>query len=183
MAYSLPYLPYPASFAHTIYRVFLLYYWLRVCYSMCNSVLLFVSHCFASSWPGCSCKWEQGSKLLQEEICLLKLSIIVDLSVVTVCPSLSAVGSWEEVLLFSMDFSVPKLLQDANLKKVALAFLTDCVYCSLTTLKGCLSRGLLYASAVRHRMFLCWSRVVKSGVNEGLYLFLVLHFFEWGMFI
>ena len=25
-------------------------------------------------------------------------------------PSLSAVGSWEEVLLFSMDFSVPKLL-------------------------------------------------------------------------
>ena len=32
--------------------------------------------------------------------------IIVDLSVVTVFPSLSAVGSWEEVLLFSMDFTV-----------------------------------------------------------------------------
>jgi hypothetical protein len=41
--------------------------------------------------------------------CLLKLSNIVDLSVVTVFPILSAVGSWEEVLLFSMDFSVPKL--------------------------------------------------------------------------
>ena len=32
-----------------------------------------------------------------------------DLSVVTVFLSLSAVGSWEEVLLFSMDFSVPEL--------------------------------------------------------------------------
>jgi hypothetical protein len=38
--------------------------------------------------------------------CLLKFSIIVDLSVVTVFPSLFAVGSWEEVLLFSMDFTV-----------------------------------------------------------------------------
>ena len=39
------------------------------------------------------------------EKCLLKFSIIMDLSVVTVFPSLSAmVGSWEEVLLFSMDF-------------------------------------------------------------------------------
>ena len=27
-------------------------------YSMYNSVLLFVSHCFALSWPGRSCKWE-----------------------------------------------------------------------------------------------------------------------------
>ena len=43
------------------------------------------------------------------EKCLLKLSIMVDLSVVTVFPSLSAVGSREEVLLFSMDFSVPEL--------------------------------------------------------------------------
>ena len=42
------------------------------------------------------------------EKCLLKFSIIMDLSVVTVLPSLSAVGSWEEVLLFSMDFSVPE---------------------------------------------------------------------------
>ena len=40
------------------------------------------------------------------EKCLLKFLIIVDLSVVTVFPSLSAVGSWEEVLLFSMDFKV-----------------------------------------------------------------------------
>ena len=40
------------------------------------------------------------------EKCLLKFSIIMDLSVVTVLPSLSAVGSWEEVLLFSMDFTV-----------------------------------------------------------------------------
>ena len=37
---------------------------------------------------------------------LLKFSIIVDLLVVTVFPSLSAVGSWEDVLLLSMDFTV-----------------------------------------------------------------------------
>ena len=40
------------------------------------------------------------------EKCLLKFSIIVDLSVVTVLPSIRAGGSWEEVLLFSMDFTV-----------------------------------------------------------------------------
>ena len=40
------------------------------------------------------------------EKCLLKSSIIMDLLMVTVLPSLSAVGSWEEVLLFSMDFTV-----------------------------------------------------------------------------
>ena len=40
------------------------------------------------------------------EKCLLKFSIIVDLSVVTVFPSLRAVGTWEEVLLFSMDLAV-----------------------------------------------------------------------------
>ena len=53
------------------------------------------------------------------EKCLLKFSIIVDLSVVTVLPSLSAVGSWEEVLLFSMDFTVSQNfweLQDANFR-------------------------------------------------------------------
>ena len=51
-----------------------------------------------------------------------------DLSVVNVSPSLSAVGSWEEVLLFSMDFTVSLIvleleLQDANfcLKKLAFA--------------------------------------------------------------
>ena len=43
------------------------------------------------------------------EKCLLKFSIIMDLTVETVFPSLSAVGSWEEVLLFPMDFSVPEL--------------------------------------------------------------------------
>ena len=103
--------------------------------------------------------------------------------VVTVLPSLSAVGSWEEVLLFSMDFTVSQNfleleLQDANfcLKKLALAFLTDCVYWFLTSLNSCISRGLFDAIAVRHRMFLCWSRAVRSGVNQGLYLFLVLHF-------
>ena len=34
------------------------------------------------------------------EKCLLKFSIIVDLLVGTVFPSLSAVGSWEEVVVF-----------------------------------------------------------------------------------
>ena len=69
-------------------------------------------------------------------------------------------------------------LQDANfcLKKLALAFLTDCVYWFLTSLNGCISWGLFDAIAVRHRMFLCWSRAFRSGVNQGLYLFLVLHF-------
>ena len=105
-------------------------------------------------------------------------------------PSLIAVGSWEEVLLFSMDFTVSHnfgelVLQAANfcLKKLAFAFLTDCVYWFPTSLKSCISRGLFNASAVRHRMFLCWSRAVTSGVNQGLYLFLVLIFFEWGMLI
>ena len=115
--------------------------------------------------------------------CLMKWLIIVNLSVVTVFPSLSAVGSWEDVLLFSMDFTVSKdylelVIQDANfsLKKLALAFLTECVYWFLTSLKMCISRGLFDANAVRHRMLLCWSRAVRSGVNQGLYLFLVLHF-------
>jgi hypothetical protein len=35
--------------------------------------------------------------------------MIVALSVVTVFPSLSAVGSWEEVLIFSMDFTVSQI--------------------------------------------------------------------------
>ena len=88
--------------------------------------------------------------------CLLKFSIIVDLSVVTVFPSLSAVGSWDEVLLFSMDFTVSQNfleleLQDANicLKKLAFAFLTDCVYWFLTYLKSCsrLALGLGHSVA------------------------------------
>ena len=117
------------------------------------------------------------------EKCLLKFSIIPDLSVMTVFPSLSAVGSWEEVFLFSMDFTVSQnflefVLQDANfcLKKLVFAFLTDCVYWFLTSLKSCISRGLFDANAERHRMFLCWSRAVRSGENQGLYLFLVLNF-------
>ena len=42
--------------------------------------------------------------------CLLKFSIIMDLSEVTVLPNLSAVGSWEEVLLFSMDLQCPRTM-------------------------------------------------------------------------
>ena len=68
------------------------------------------------------------------EKCLLKPSIIMDLSVVTMLSSLSAVGSWEEVILFSMDFMVSQNfleleLQDANfcLKKLAFALLTACI--------------------------------------------------------
>ena len=92
--------------------------------------------------------------------CLLKFSIIVDLSVVTVFLSLREVGSWEEVLLFSMDFTMSQnlfelLLQDADfcLKKLALTFLTACVYLFLTSLKSCISRGLFDTIAERHRMF------------------------------
>ena len=76
-------------------------------------------------------------------------------------------------------YSVPELfeLMDANfcLKKLALAFLTACVYLFLTSLKSCISRGLFDANAERSRMFLCCSRADRSGVNQGLYLFLVLH--------
>ena len=68
------------------------------------------------------------------EKCLLKLSIIVYLSVVTMFPRLRSVCSWYEVLLFSIDFTVSQIffelvLQEANfsLKKLALAFLTACV--------------------------------------------------------
>ena len=100
-------------------------------------------------------------------------------------PSLRAEGSWEEVLLFSMDFTVSQnffelVLQDTNvgLKKLALAFLTACVYLFLTSLKSCISRGLFDANAERHRMFLCWSRADRSGVNQGLYLLLVLNVYN-----
>ena len=120
--------------------------------------------------------------MASSRIMLIQILIIVDLSVVTVFPSLIAVGSWEEVLFFSMDFTVSQdilefVLQDANfyLKKLVFAFLTACVYRFLTSLKSCIS-FLFDANAVRHRMFLCWSRAVRSGVNQGLYLFLVLHF-------
>ena len=63
------------------------------------------------------------------EKCSLKFSIIADLSVVRVFPSLSAVGSWEEVLLISMDFTVSQNileleLHDANLCLEKLALLS-----------------------------------------------------------
>jgi hypothetical protein len=96
-------------------------------------------------------------------------------------PSLSAVGSWKEVFL--QDFTASRnffefVLQDAIfcLKKLALAFLTACVYYFLTSLKSCISRGLFDANAEHHRMFLCWSRTVRSGVNQRIYLFLVTFF-------
>ena len=101
-------------------------------------------------------------------------------------PSLRAVVSWEEVLLFSMDITVSQNsleleLQDANfcLKKLALAFLIACVYLFLTSLKSCISQGLFDANAVRHRMFLCWSRAVRSGENQGLYDYIWLYICSW----
>ena len=72
----------------------------------------------------------------------------------TVFPSLSAVGSWEQVLSFSIDFSVPKLFGVRTtgckflFEKLAFAFLTDCVYWFLTSLKSCISWRLFDASAV-----------------------------------
>uniref|UniRef100_A0A8C8K534 ELMO domain-containing protein n=1 Tax=Oncorhynchus tshawytscha TaxID=74940 RepID=A0A8C8K534_ONCTS len=56
MAYLLPYLLTP--FAHTLYRLYFFHCVINctLVYSMCNSVLLFVSHCFALSWPGRNCK-------------------------------------------------------------------------------------------------------------------------------
>ena len=56
---------------------------------------------------------------LAVEKCLLEFSIIVDLSVLTVFPSLSAVGSWEELLLFSMDFTVSQNFLEFMLKDKA----------------------------------------------------------------
>ena len=91
---------------------------------------------WASCCGGCRAvdrgRGSQVESMVSHKKCLLKFSIIVDLSMGTVFPSLSAVGSWEEVLLFSMDFTVSHnflefVLQDANvcLTKLALAFLTD----------------------------------------------------------
>ena len=62
------------------------------------------------------------------------------------------------------------------MKKLALVFLPACVYWFLTSLKSSILWGLFDTNAVHHRAFLCWSRAVKSGVNQGLYLFLVLPF-------
>ena len=86
------------------------------------------------------------------------IKILNYLSLVTVFPSLGAVGSWEEVLLFSMDFTVSQnfmefVLQDANfsLKKLVLALLTACVYWFLMSLKSCISQELFDANAVRRQ--------------------------------
>ena len=94
--------------------------------------------------------------------------------------------SWEEVFLFSVDFSVPELFGVCVagctfLKaKLAFAFLTACVYWSLTSLKSGISQGLFDANAECHRIVLCLSRAVKSGVNQGLISVLSSTFFEWG---
>ena len=120
------------------------------------------------------------------EKCLLKFSIIVDLLVVTVFLLLSAVGSWEEVFLFSKDFTVSQnflefVLQEANfcLKKLALAFLTACVYWFLASLKSCISRGLFDANAERHVLVKgsqVWREPRAISVPGSKFL-------EWGMLI
>ena len=56
------------------------------------------------------------------EECLLKFSIIMDLSVVTVVPSLIAVGIVEEVLLFSMDFTVSQNFLELELQDAHFCF-------------------------------------------------------------
>ena len=59
MAFFCLYLPYLTSFAHIVYRLVSTVL-LTVClvYSMCNSVSLYVSNCFALCWPGRNCKLE-----------------------------------------------------------------------------------------------------------------------------
>ena len=52
------YLPNLTSFAHTVYIFFSIVLLTMFAYSMFNSVLLFLSHCFALSWPCRSCKGE-----------------------------------------------------------------------------------------------------------------------------
>jgi hypothetical protein len=56
MVYLLPYLP-NLLHLHTLYVDFSIVL-LTVHLFICNSVLLFMSHCFALSWPGRSCKWQ-----------------------------------------------------------------------------------------------------------------------------
>jgi hypothetical protein len=122
------------------------------------------------------------------EKCFLKFSIIVDLSVVAVFPSLSTVGSCEEVLLFSMDFAVSQnffefVLQDANfcLKKLAFAFLNACVYRFLTSVKSYISRGIFDSNAVCSVFVLVkgsqvWSEARAISIPGST-------FFEWDMLI
>jgi hypothetical protein len=56
MAYLLPYLPNLTTFAHTVHHFLNCVIDCTFVYPMCNSVRLFLSHCFALSWPGRSCK-------------------------------------------------------------------------------------------------------------------------------
>ena len=106
------------------------------------------------------------------EKCLLKFSIIAYSSVVTVFPSPSAVGSWEEVFLFSVDFTGCKFL----FEKASLFFPNClCILVSNFPEKWHIA-GAFDANVILHRIFLCWSRAVRSGVNQELHLFLVLHF-------
>ena len=104
-------------------------------------------------------------------------------------PSLSAVGSWEEVLLLSMDFTLSQhllelVLQDANfyLKKLAFAFLTDCVYWFLTSLKSCISRGYSMLMQYATGCFVLVKGSQVSSEPEAIYV-LSSTFFEWGMLI
>ena len=62
-------------------------------------------------------RWKAWQAL---EKCLLKFSIILDLLMVTVFPSLSAVGSWEEVLL--LDFTVSQNFLKFLFEKASLCF-------------------------------------------------------------
>ena len=52
------YLSYPTSFAHAVYIFFYCIIAGMFVYSMCISVVLYVTNCYALSWPGRSCKWE-----------------------------------------------------------------------------------------------------------------------------
>jgi hypothetical protein len=54
----LPYLPNLTIFAHTVHQFFYCVIGCKFVYPICNSVLLFLSHWFALSWPDRGCKWE-----------------------------------------------------------------------------------------------------------------------------
>ena len=56
MAYLLPYLPNITTFPLTVHIFYSCVIDCTFVYPLCNSMLLFLSHCFALSWPGRSCK-------------------------------------------------------------------------------------------------------------------------------
>ena len=76
--------------------------------------------------------WGRGSHVESMASCremLIEILNFADISVVPRFPSLRAVGSWEEVRLFSMDFTVSQnflefVLQDANFCLKKLAFVS-----------------------------------------------------------